>query len=93
MQSSRWLVRTLSISSFAALVAGCPDVPMPSADAGVDAPVEPSDVGNDAPRPDAPLVCEIDVEPEAPLPDPARHTPRWVAAGVHVPGFAHAPPV
>ena len=35
----------------------------------------PGDAGPE--RRDAPRVCEVDVEPEAPLADPARHTPRW----------------
>lgn len=77
MQSRRWVARSVSISSFAALVAGCPGDPVVTPDAGLDAAIEPTDTGPDAPRPDAPLVCEIEVEPEAPLPDPERHTPRW----------------
>lgn len=65
-----------------ALTAGCPgetpptDAHVPSTeDAGPDMV---ADAGPDAgPPTDAARVCEIDVEPEAPLPDPARHTPRW----------------
>ncbi len=59
------------------LASGCPASPAP--DAGLDAAGDdaPLDAGTDAPLPDAPFVCTVDVEPEAPLPDPARHTPRW----------------
>ncbi|UJR84937.1 TIM-barrel domain-containing protein [Sandaracinus amylolyticus] len=35
----------------------------------------PADAGTDAYV--APPECEVDVQPEDPLPDPARHTPRW----------------
>jgi len=58
------------------LALGCPA--SPSADAGLDAGEDAThDAGTDAPLPDAPFVCTVDVEPEAALPDPARHTPRW----------------
>jgi len=59
------------------LALGCPA--SPGVDAGLDAATDdaPLDAGTDTPLPDAPFVCTVDVEPEAPLPDPARHTPRW----------------
>ena len=37
----------------------------------------PDDGGPDAPAIDAPVVCEVDVEPEPALPEPAEHTPYW----------------
>jgi alpha-glucosidase (family GH31 glycosyl hydrolase) len=41
-------------------------------------PAEPfADAGPDVPLIDAPVPCTVDVAPEAPLPDPPRHTPAW----------------
>lgn len=57
------LRRALLLASIT--LVGCPETP-PDEDAGTD-----------GGRPDVPLVCEVDVEPEADLPEPSAHTPRW----------------
>ncbi|MFO0709743.1 MAG: glycoside hydrolase family 31 protein [Sandaracinus sp.] len=72
MRSTPALVAT----SITLALAGCPG-PSTSDDAGLDAGPALDDAGLDAFAPDAARVCEVSVEPEAPLPDPARHTPRW----------------
>jgi alpha-glucosidase (family GH31 glycosyl hydrolase) len=70
------VTRRTTLLAAAALLAGCPSDPA-APDAGLDASAEVGDAGADAALPDAPLVCTVDVEPEAPLPDPARYTPPW----------------
>jgi alpha-glucosidase (family GH31 glycosyl hydrolase) len=67
--------RVLGLGLVGASLLGCPSDPMPGpSDAGLDA------SGGDDGGPvltDAARVCEVTVEPEAPLADPERHTPRW----------------
>lgn len=53
---------------------------MSDASASVDASTPDDAAMTDVPRQDASVSCPVDVEPEAPLSDPPRHTPRWAFA-------------
>jgi alpha-D-xyloside xylohydrolase len=64
--------KAVFVAALAALGAACGDDDVSAGDAGLDGPAPP-DMEIDARLPP----CAVDVEPEPPLPDPPRHTPRW----------------